>query len=111
MFAQKSCRSRRSRKTERELTEAEEPPAASSAEAASAQRVCGETRPHRLSFHRQNSSDATRLASFRCHHGLLHARCRPLIMTVGCFSDWRKLPVSLSELCINTTLRCGQSFR
>ncbi|KAJ5901117.1 DNA N-glycosylase [Penicillium tannophilum] len=27
------------------------------------------------------------------------------------FSDWRKLPVSLSELCINTTLRCGQSFR
>lgn len=36
---------------------------------------------------------------------------RPLIMSVGCFSDWRKLPVSLSELCINTTLRCGQSFR
>ncbi|KAL2014552.1 hypothetical protein VTN00DRAFT_2077 [Thermoascus crustaceus] len=32
-------------------------------------------------------------------------------MSVGCFSDWRKLPVSLSELCINTTLRCGQSFR
>ncbi|KAJ5183157.1 8-oxoguanine DNA glycosylase N-terminal [Penicillium capsulatum] len=29
----------------------------------------------------------------------------------GAFSDWRKLPVSLSELCINTTLRCGQSFR
>ncbi|KAJ5929357.1 8-oxoguanine DNA glycosylase N-terminal [Penicillium verhagenii] len=27
------------------------------------------------------------------------------------FSDWHKLPVSLSELCINTTLRCGQSFR
>ncbi|KAJ5653551.1 DNA N-glycosylase [Penicillium lividum] len=27
------------------------------------------------------------------------------------FSEWRKLPVSLSELCINTTLRCGQSFR
>ncbi|KAI5466273.1 DNA glycosylase [Mariannaea sp. PMI_226] len=26
-------------------------------------------------------------------------------------SDWRKLPVSLAELCINTTLRCGQSFR
>ncbi|KAF2836232.1 hypothetical protein M501DRAFT_996955 [Patellaria atrata CBS 101060] len=25
--------------------------------------------------------------------------------------DWHKLPVSLSELCINTTLRCGQSFR
>ncbi|KAL4916520.1 8-oxoguanine DNA glycosylase [Aspergillus aurantiobrunneus] len=32
-------------------------------------------------------------------------------MTVGAFSEWRKLPVSLSELCINTTLRCGQSFR
>ncbi|KAK4039310.1 N-glycosylase/DNA lyase [Parachaetomium inaequale] len=26
-------------------------------------------------------------------------------------SDWRKLPLSLSELCIETTLRCGQSFR
>ncbi|PQE29689.1 n-glycosylase dna lyase protein [Rutstroemia sp. NJR-2017a WRK4] len=26
-------------------------------------------------------------------------------------SDWRKLPVSLAELCIDTTLRCGQSFR
>ncbi|PPJ55702.1 hypothetical protein CBER1_10103 [Cercospora berteroae] len=24
---------------------------------------------------------------------------------------WQKLPISLSELCINTTLRCGQSFR
>ncbi|KAL4782663.1 DNA glycosylase [Aspergillus varians] len=32
-------------------------------------------------------------------------------MTVGTFSEWRKLPISLSELCINTTLRCGQSFR
>ncbi|KAL3462338.1 DNA glycosylase [Aspergillus heterothallicus] len=32
-------------------------------------------------------------------------------MTVGAFSEWRKLPISLSELCINTTLRCGQSFR
>ncbi|RAL12799.1 8-oxoguanine glycosylase OGG1 [Aspergillus homomorphus CBS 101889] len=32
-------------------------------------------------------------------------------MTVGNFSEWRKLPVSLSELCINTTLRCGQTFR
>ncbi|KAL5340330.1 DNA glycosylase [Aspergillus crustosus] len=32
-------------------------------------------------------------------------------MTVAAFSDWRKLPISLSELCINTTLRCGQSFR
>lgn len=26
-------------------------------------------------------------------------------------TEWRKLPVSLTELCINTTLRCGQSFR
>ncbi|TLD26235.1 N-glycosylase/DNA lyase [Venturia nashicola] len=26
-------------------------------------------------------------------------------------ADWRKLPISLPELCINTTLRCGQSFR
>ncbi|KAH9840458.1 putative N-glycosylase/DNA lyase [Teratosphaeria destructans] len=26
-------------------------------------------------------------------------------------ADWQKLPVSLAELCINTTLRCGQSFR
>ncbi|KAL3451690.1 DNA glycosylase [Aspergillus insuetus] len=33
------------------------------------------------------------------------------MMTVGTFSEWRKLPISLSELCINTTLRCGQSFR
>ncbi|MCJ1352479.1 MAG: 8-oxoguanine glycosylase ogg1 [Icmadophila ericetorum] len=28
-------------------------------------------------------------------------------MAVG----WRKLPVNLAELCIDTTLRCGQSFR
>jgi N-glycosylase/DNA lyase len=26
-------------------------------------------------------------------------------------SEWRKLPVTLAELCIDTTLRCGQSFR
>ncbi|KAI9874690.1 MAG: 8-oxoguanine glycosylase ogg1 [Pleopsidium flavum] len=26
-------------------------------------------------------------------------------------TEWRKLPVSLTELCINTTLRCGQTFR
>lgn len=25
--------------------------------------------------------------------------------------EWRKLPISLSELCIATVLRCGQSFR
>jgi len=27
------------------------------------------------------------------------------------FTDWRKLPIGLTELCIATTLRCGQSFR
>ena len=26
-------------------------------------------------------------------------------------TDWRKLPISLTELCLATTLRCGQSFR
>ncbi|KAJ4512880.1 8-oxoguanine glycosylase ogg1 [Exophiala dermatitidis] len=26
-------------------------------------------------------------------------------------TEWRKIPVSLNELCIATTLRCGQSFR
>lgn len=26
-------------------------------------------------------------------------------------ADWQKLPTTLTELCINTTLRCGQSFR
>ncbi|KAF2088246.1 hypothetical protein K490DRAFT_40434 [Saccharata proteae CBS 121410] len=26
-------------------------------------------------------------------------------------TEWQRLPVSLTELCINTTLRCGQSFR
>ncbi|RMX89475.1 hypothetical protein D0869_00844 [Hortaea werneckii] len=26
-------------------------------------------------------------------------------------AEWQKLPMSLTELCINTTLRCGQSFR
>ncbi|KAK0730824.1 N-glycosylase/DNA lyase [Lasiosphaeris hirsuta] len=26
-------------------------------------------------------------------------------------SDWKKLSLSLTELCIDTTLRCGQSFR
>jgi N-glycosylase/DNA lyase len=24
-------------------------------------------------------------------------------------SDWRKLPLSLTELCIDTTLRCGRT--
>ncbi|KAJ5442251.1 8-oxoguanine DNA glycosylase N-terminal [Penicillium cf. griseofulvum] len=32
-------------------------------------------------------------------------------MSTGALSEWQKLPLSLSELCINTTLRCGQSFR
>jgi len=26
-------------------------------------------------------------------------------------AEWQQLPISLTELCINTTLRCGQSFR
>ncbi|OQU97793.1 8-oxoguanine DNA glycosylase, domain-containing protein [Cladophialophora immunda] len=26
-------------------------------------------------------------------------------------SEWRRLPISLNELCLATTLRCGQSFR
>ncbi|OMP87346.1 N-glycosylase/DNA lyase [Diplodia seriata] len=26
-------------------------------------------------------------------------------------TEWQRLPISLTELCINTTLRCGQSFR
>jgi hypothetical protein len=26
-------------------------------------------------------------------------------------AEWRKLPTSLTELCIDTSLRCGQSFR
>jgi len=26
-------------------------------------------------------------------------------------AEWQKLPISLTELCINTSLRCGQSFR
>ena len=25
--------------------------------------------------------------------------------------QWRKLPINLAELCLDTTLRCGQSFR
>ncbi|KAI0396086.1 DNA glycosylase [Xylariaceae sp. FL0594] len=33
------------------------------------------------------------------------------MVSAGRVSEWRKLPVSLSELCIDTTLRCGQSFR
>ncbi|KAI0176358.1 8-oxoguanine DNA-glycosylase [Hypoxylon sp. FL1284] len=32
-------------------------------------------------------------------------------MHPGQVSEWRKLPLSLAELCIETTLRCGQSFR
>uniref|UniRef100_A0A8H7TL01 DNA-(apurinic or apyrimidinic site) lyase n=1 Tax=Bionectria ochroleuca TaxID=29856 RepID=A0A8H7TL01_BIOOC len=32
-------------------------------------------------------------------------------MVLKRISEWRKLPVALSELCIDTTLRCGQSFR
>lgn len=32
-------------------------------------------------------------------------------MVVKRISEWRKLPVTITELCIDTTLRCGQSFR
>lgn len=32
-------------------------------------------------------------------------------MTATNVSAWSRLPVSLAELCIDTTLRCGQSFR
>ena len=32
-------------------------------------------------------------------------------MATGRITEWRKLPMSLTELCLATTLRCGQSFR
>ncbi|KAG6014659.1 hypothetical protein E4U43_006302 [Claviceps pusilla] len=32
-------------------------------------------------------------------------------MSLKRLSEWRKFPLSRSELCIDTTLRCGQSFR
>jgi len=32
-------------------------------------------------------------------------------MALGRITEWRKLPVTLTELCLATTLRCGQSFR
>ncbi|KZF25862.1 hypothetical protein L228DRAFT_242235 [Xylona heveae TC161] len=32
-------------------------------------------------------------------------------MTSARVGEWRKLPINLAELCINTTLRSGQSFR
>lgn len=34
-----------------------------------------------------------------------------IVMGVPRLSEWRKLPLSLTELSINTTLQCGQSFR
>lgn len=33
------------------------------------------------------------------------------LATMSTSWNWRKLPISLTELCIDTTLRCGQSFR
>jgi N-glycosylase/DNA lyase len=33
------------------------------------------------------------------------------MMATGRITEWRKLPMSLTELCLATTLRCGQSFR
>ncbi|KAF6841498.1 n-glycosylase dna lyase [Colletotrichum plurivorum] len=32
-------------------------------------------------------------------------------MSIARVTEWRKLPLSLAELCIDTSLRCGQSFR
>lgn len=32
-------------------------------------------------------------------------------MTLLKLTEWKKLPISLAELCLDTTLRCGQSFR
>lgn len=32
-------------------------------------------------------------------------------MATGRMTEWRKLPIALTELCLATTLRCGQSFR
>ncbi|KAG6031383.1 hypothetical protein E4U41_007585 [Claviceps citrina] len=32
-------------------------------------------------------------------------------MSLKRVSEWRKIPIRLPELCIDTTLRCGQSFR
>lgn len=32
-------------------------------------------------------------------------------MSSGRITEWRKLPITLTELCLATTLRCGQSFR
>lgn len=51
----------------------------------------------------------------RAHHLLhlwLNRHFRPFdqTWTMGAL-EWQKIPSSLSELCINTTLRCGQSFR
>lgn len=40
---------------------------------------------------------------------IIYLACR--IMGGLNLAEWQKLPISLSELCINTTLRCGQSFR
>ena len=33
------------------------------------------------------------------------------VMTQTRALQWRKIPVNLAELCLDTTLRCGQSFR
>lgn len=42
------------------------------------------------------------------------SHCKPIVLfttIMACKMDWKKLPMSLTELCIDTTLRCGQSFR
>ena len=35
----------------------------------------------------------------------------PGFMATIRFTEWRQLPVSITELCLETSLRCGQSFR
>ncbi|PFH58325.1 hypothetical protein XA68_13875 [Ophiocordyceps unilateralis] len=41
----------------------------------------------------------------------LRPQLRSMTTAVKRTAEWRKIPVSLSELCIDTTLRCGQAFR
>jgi hypothetical protein len=40
----------------------------------------------------------------------IHPQLSSSIMALRA-AEWHKLPTNLTELCINTTLRCGQSFR
>lgn len=58
--------------------------------------------------------------SFTGSHGESYATTHVGVSQIGYWShsvdmsritEWRKLPVTLTELCLATTLRCGQSFR